>query len=59
MRYGGMTTAMRHVLFGPKLKRLTMIPTQNAPNAPIMESYVEDDKVILGLEGEFTVPDRW
>jgi hypothetical protein len=53
-----MTAAMRHVLCDAKLRRLTMIPTENAPNAPIMESYGED-KVILGLEGEFTVPDRW
>ena len=50
---------MRHVLCDAKLRRLTMIPTENAPNTPIMESYGEDDKVILGLEGEFTVPDRW
>jgi hypothetical protein len=50
---------MRHVLCDAKLRGLTMIPTKNAPNAPIMESYREDDKVILGREGEFTVPDRW
>jgi hypothetical protein len=54
-----MTAAMRHVLCDAKLGRLTKIPTENAPNAPIMESYGEDDKVILGPEGEFTVPDRW
>ena len=29
-----------------------MIPTENAPIAPIMESYGERDKVILGLEGD-------
>jgi hypothetical protein len=49
---------MRHVLCDAKQRRLTMIPTKNAPNAPIMESYREDDKVILGLKGEFTVPNR-
>jgi len=54
-----MTAAMRHILYDAKLRRLTMIPTENAPNAPIMESYGQDDKVIPGLEGEFTVPDRW
>lgn len=41
------------------MKRLTKIPTENAPNAPIIESYEEDDKVILGIKEEFTVPDRW
>jgi hypothetical protein len=50
---------MRHVLCDAKLRRLTKTPTENAPNTPIMESYGEDDKVILGLEWEFTVPDRW
>jgi hypothetical protein len=54
-----MTGAMRHILCDAKLRRLTMIPTENAPNAPIIESYGEDDKVTLGFEGEFTVPDRW
>jgi hypothetical protein len=46
-----MTAAMRHVLCDAKLGRLTMIPTENAPNTPMMESYGEDNKVILGLEG--------
>jgi hypothetical protein len=54
-----MTAVMRHVLCDEKLRRLTMIPTENAPNAPIMESYRQDDKVIPGPEGEFTVPGRW
>jgi hypothetical protein len=44
-----MTATMRHVLCDAKRRRLTMIPTENAPNAPIMESYGEDDKVNLGL----------
>lgn len=59
MPYSGMTAAMRHVLYDIKLRKLTMIPTKNAPNVPIMESYREDDKVILRSEGGFTVPNRW
>ena len=54
-----MTAAMRHVLCEARLKRLTKIPKENAPNAPIMESYGYGDKAILSPEGEFTVPDRW
>ena len=54
-----MTGGMSHILCEEKLRGLTMIPTENAPNAPMMESYGEDDKVILGLKGDFTVPDRW
>ena len=34
-----------------------MIPTENAPNALMIENYREDEKVIMGLEGESTVPD--
>ena len=41
---------MRHVLCEARLKRLTKIPTENAPNAPIMESYGHDDKAILSLQ---------
>ena len=29
-----------------------MIPTKNAPIAPIMENYGKSDKVIRGLEGD-------
>jgi hypothetical protein len=54
-----MTAAMRHAPCDTKLRRLTKIPTENAPNAPMMESYGRDDKAILGPEGGFTVPDRW
>jgi hypothetical protein len=41
-----MTAAMRHVLCDVKLRGLTKIPAVNAPNAPTMESYGKDDKVI-------------
>jgi hypothetical protein len=32
-----------------KQRRLTTIPSENAPNAPKMESYRKDDKVVPGL----------
>ncbi len=39
----------RYVLYDVKLSGLTRIPAAIAPNAPTMESYAEDNEVILGL----------
>ena len=48
---------MRHVLCDVIQSGLTKIPNENAPEAPTMECYRKNDKVVLGLFGT-KLPDK-
>ena len=46
MSYLLVTTAMRNNLCDVKMRALTMMPVINPPDAPIMESYENNEKII-------------